>query len=89
MSYGDVLTEAVTGPRLDALEKGDRGVLGAPDLLDPTVLRLLELGMTAGSEVTLTRRAPWGDPLEVSVRGTRLCVRRADAALFPVRLLGP
>lgn len=88
MADGELMMEAVTGPRLDSLEKGTRGVLGAPDLIDPTVLRLLELGMTPGSEVTLTRRAPWGDPLEVSVRGTRLCVRRSDAARFPVLVAG-
>lgn len=88
MSYGELAAETVIGPRLDTLEKGARGVLGMPDLLDPMVLRLLELGMTPGAEITLTRRAPWGDPLEVCVRGTRLCVRRADAARFPVRLDG-
>lgn len=88
MSYGELATEAVVGPRLDTLERGVCGVLGVPDRLDPMVLRLQELGMTPGAEITLTRRAPWGDPIEVSVRGTRLCVRRADASRFPVRLNG-
>lgn len=87
MAYGDGALEEMTGPRLDTLPKGARCVLGAPDGFDPMVMRLLELGMTAGAEVTLTRRAPWGDPLEVSVRGTRLCMRRSDAARFPVRLI--
>ena len=34
--------------------------------------------------VRLTRRAPLGDPLELSLRDTRLCLRRGEAALFPV-----
>lgn len=88
MSYGEFVADTATELRLDALQKGVRGVLGTPELLDPMVLRLLELGMTPGAEITLTRRAPWGDPLEVCVRGTRLCVRRVDAARFPVRLSG-
>lgn len=69
---------------LDRLREGVTAVLGAPAALNPTVLRLLEMGMTPGTEVTITRRAPGGDPIEIRVRGTRLCVRRADAASFPV-----
>lgn len=73
---------------LDLLAVGERAVLGAPTAFGPTVLRLLEMGMTAGAEVQLTRRAPFGDPLEVSVRGTRLCLRRADAVRFVVQRSG-
>ena len=72
---------------LDSLQVGARARLGPPSALSPTVVRLLEMGMTAGAEVALTRRAPAGDPLELEVRGTRLCLRRADAAHFPVELV--
>lgn len=75
-------------PTLDGLAVGARAVVHAPTALDPTVLRLLELGLTAGTEVELLRRAPWGDPLELVVRGTRLCLRREDAARFPVTVRG-
>lgn len=70
--------------RLSELSKGGRGVLGAPARVDATIVRLLELGMTEGAEVELTRRAPGGDPIEVRLRGTRLCLRKAEAAEFPV-----
>jgi Fe2+ transport system protein FeoA len=69
---------------LDRLKENVSAVVGAPTSLNPTVLRLLEMGVTSGTEITITRRAPGGDPIEIRVRGTRLCVRRSDAACFPV-----
>lgn len=69
---------------LDQLPIGTTAKLGSPQDCSNTVLRLMEMGMTLGEEVTLTRRAPWGDPLEVEIRGTRLCLRRADAKQFPI-----
>jgi ferrous iron transport protein A len=67
---------------LNDLPVGVTAILGAPDALTPTVLRLLEMGFTPGTPLAITRRAPGGDPVEVRVRGTRLCVRRADLARF-------
>ena len=52
---------------------------------DATVLRLLEMGLTAQAPIVVTRRAPLGDPIEVEVRGTRVVLRRAEAARFRVR----
>jgi Fe2+ transport system protein FeoA len=70
---------------LAALPVGARAVLGeAAASPDPTVLRLLEMGMTPGTEVVVVRRAPLGDPIEIALRGTRLCLRHADAARFLV-----
>jgi ferrous iron transport protein A len=52
--------------------------------LDATGLRLLELGLVPGALVTVIRVAPLGDPLELSVLGTRVCVRKKDASAFVV-----
>lgn len=41
--------------------------------------RLLEMGMTAGAEVTVIRFAPMGDPIEVRLRGYSLSLRRSEA----------
>jgi Fe2+ transport system protein FeoA len=46
--------------------------------------RLLEMGLVPGTTVTLTRRAPMGDPLEFSVRGYRLSLRAAEACHIAV-----
>jgi ferrous iron transport protein A len=59
-------------------------VLGAVEIVDDTTVRLLEMGMTEGTPFALTRRAPFGDPLEIELRGTRLVLRAASADLFAV-----
>jgi ferrous iron transport protein A len=43
-------------------------------------LRLREMGLIAGTKVTLVRTAPLGDPLEIKVRGYHLTLRKVDAA---------
>ena len=42
--------------------------------------RLVDMGLTPGTQVTVTKIAPLGDPLEVSLRGYELSLRKADAA---------
>lgn len=70
---------------LDLLAAGTEAVIDEIVGADATVLRLVEMGMTPRASVVVTRRAPLGDPLEIEVRGTRLCLRRAEAARFRVR----
>jgi len=41
--------------------------------------RLQDLGLVPGTDVKVIRRAPLGDPLEVELRGYRLCLRRSEA----------
>lgn len=70
---------------LDQLAVGSVAWLGTPAHTTPTILRLMEMGLTDGAEVRMTRVAPFGDPLEVEIRGTRLCLRAVDARAFPLR----
>ena len=42
-------------------------------------LRLREMGLLAGTVVTLVHTAPMGDPLEIKVRGYHLTLRRTEA----------
>lgn len=42
--------------------------------------RLLELGLTCGTLIGLIRVAPLGDPVELSVRGYRLSIRKSEAS---------
>jgi ferrous iron transport protein A len=37
--------------------------------------RLADLGFVPGTELCIVRRAPFGDPLELEIRGYRLCLR--------------
>ena len=47
---------------------------------DSTSLRLLEMGLTPGVEVTVMSTAPLGDLVELELRGYRLSIRRNEAA---------
>ena len=53
---------------------------------DDVSMRLLEMGLTPGSEVELIGVAPLGDPLEFSVRGYRLSLRKTEASRVAVEL---
>ncbi len=46
---------------------------------DEHITRLRELGLVPGTKVRVIRRAPLGDPIEISVRGSRLAMRRSEA----------
>ncbi len=47
--------------------------------------RLLDMGITPNTKVTMVRSAPLGDPIELNVRGYSLTIRRSDAALVEVK----
>lgn len=46
--------------------------------------RLLDMGITPKTKVTLVRTAPLGDPIELNVRGYSLTIRKSDAALVEI-----
>ena len=46
--------------------------------------RIMDMGLTKGTEVTVRKVAPLGDPIEVSVRGYELSIRKADAEMVEV-----
>ena len=41
--------------------------------------RLFDMGLTPGAELTMRKKAPLGDPIEITVRGYELSLRKADA----------
>ncbi len=49
--------------------------------------RLLELGFVEGTRVCVLRRGPLGDPVELELRGYRVCVRAADLVDLSARPL--
>ena len=46
--------------------------------------RIMDMGITRGTEVYVRKVAPLGDPVEVTVRGYELSLRRADAEMVEV-----
>ena len=48
--------------------------------------RIMDMGITRGTEVFVRKVAPLGDPLELSVRGYELSIRKADAEMIEVEI---
>lgn len=48
--------------------------------------RIMDMGITKGIEIFVRKVAPLGDPVEVTVRGYELSVRKADAELIEVEV---
>lgn len=46
--------------------------------------RIMDMGITKGAEVHIRKVAPLGDPVEVTVRGYELSIRKADAEMIEV-----
>ena len=46
--------------------------------------RIMDMGLTKGTEILVRKVAPLGDPLELTVRGYELSVRKADAEMIEV-----
>lgn len=46
--------------------------------------RIMDMGITKGTNVTIQKFAPLGDPIEITVRGYELTLRKDDAALIEV-----
>ena len=47
--------------------------------------RIMDMGLTKGTEVYVRKVAPLGDPMQLTVRGYELSVRKADAELIEVQ----
>jgi ferrous iron transport protein A len=46
--------------------------------------RIMDMGITKGTQVLIRKVAPLGDPVEVNVRGYELSIRKADAGMIQV-----
>ena len=46
--------------------------------------RIMDMGITKGVEIEVRRVAPLGDPIELTVRGYQLSIRKADAQMIEV-----
>ncbi len=69
------LREAGIGTNVTVTKVGGEGALKR---------RIMDMGITRGVTITVRKVAPLGDPIEVTVRGYELSIRKADAALIEV-----
>ncbi len=48
--------------------------------------RIMDMGLTKGTKVSCRKVAPLGDPIEITLRGYELSVRKADAGMVEISL---
>ena len=65
---------------LSQLSIGERGTVKAVNGEGAIRRRLFDMGITPGAEVYLRKKAPLGDPIEISLRGYELTLRKTEAA---------
>jgi len=70
------LKEAGIGSTVTVVKVGGEGALKR---------RIMDMGLTRGTQVYVRKVAPLGDPMELTVRGYELSVRKADAELIEVK----
>lgn len=70
---------------LESLEPGQSGIiLTVGNEQGAVKRRLIDMGLTPGTTVTVKKLAPFGDPLEITLRGYDLSLRKADAAQITI-----
>ena len=74
--------------KLSELEVGQRAkVLKIKEENKAIRRHLLDMGVTRGVEITIKKIAPMGDPIDISLRGYELCIRKEDLKEIEVKVL--
>ncbi|MCM1043180.1 MAG: ferrous iron transport protein A [Corallococcus sp.] len=64
---------------LNAFEPQQFGIVKRVTAVGAIRRRLFDMGITLGAEITMRKIAPLGDPIEVTVRGYELSLRKSEA----------
>ena len=71
---------------LDTLKPGENAVITGINGQNTSLRRrLLDMGLTLNTKVSLVREAPFGDPIVLEVRGYSLTIRKSDDQLIEVK----
>lgn len=71
---------------LDALIIGEGGKVKSLNAEGKIRRRLFDMGLTTGAELKMRKIAPLGDPIEITVRGYELSLRKAEASCVVVEV---
>ena len=74
--------------KLDEFKIGETGLIKKLEGEGRLRRRLFDMGVTPGATVYLRKKAPLGDPLEVTIRGYELTLRKSEAALVILEMEG-
>ena len=69
---------------LDKLKPGESGTVKRLNGEGAVKRRIMDMGLTKGAEVRVRKVAPLGDPLEITVRGYELSLRKREASCIVV-----
>ena len=73
--------------RLSELKVNTYAIILSNDVINKKArIRLLEMGLTPGSIIKVTKAAPFGDPIAVWVRGYELCISKDEASYIFVEV---
>ena len=74
--------------KMDEMEIGSSGII--KNILGEGRIRrrLFDMGITPGAEVFLRKKAPLGDPIEITIRGYELTLRKNEANLVVLEMKG-
>ncbi|HOK19871.1 MAG TPA: FeoA family protein [Thermosynergistes sp.] len=72
--------------KLSEFEIGEKGVVKSVGGEGKVRRRLFDMGVTPGAEIILRKKAPLGDPFEVTIRGYELTLRKLEAALVTMEV---
>ena len=67
--------------RLDQFTIGETGLIKKVEGEGRLRRRLFDMGVTPGTSAYLRKKAPFGDPLEITIRGYELTLRKSEAQL--------
>lgn len=70
---------------LDRLQPGESGIIETVGGEGALRRRLLDMGLTPGTAISMRKMAPMGDPLELFLRGYVLTLRKDDAANITIK----
>ena len=74
--------------KLDELIVGETGLIKFIEGEGKIRRRLFDMGVTPGASVYLRKKAPLGDPIEITIRNYELTLRKGEANLVNVDVLG-
>lgn len=69
---------------LDLFEIGESGIIKSVSGEGKIKRRLFDMGITPGAEIYMRKRAPLGDPIEITLRGYELTLRKSEAVCVTV-----
>lgn len=70
--------------KLSEFSVGESGKIAAVNGEGRIRRRLFDMGVTPGAELTMRKKAPLGDPIEITVRGYELTLRKSEADFVEV-----